>query len=743
MSRTTILGSIRPLAFITNRKFDLLPALALLLAAHTAPVCAQQTPVLLPTEATQHTAQEAVPSEVAEPANAKEATVFLAVGAVEGPALATAKAAAQQAPAGLTAAPKQDSVSATLNAESSFSGGFGRIETSLKSRAITSAPKPYTTFPTTFVGVGASSTVTFSTTFSSATTVTGGGVYTLGATGSDFQDLGTGSCDTNGYPYTYAASSSCTTVVSFTPSKAGNRQGAEVLYTSTAGSYYYGFLNGIGSGPDVTFSPATPTISTLASGLSAYGTALDGANDLWVTDSVAGTVKEFVPTNGVYPTSPTNTFTGFTSPQGIAIDGIGNVYVGDGAKGYVWRLSINSSGVIAPGTAPVAYASFLTPGTQPIYVAFDPTQAYLYFTGIYNSSKYLIYCTLSSGSCGLVTTFTAPSGFAVDSAGYRYISESSLGTVVRLPVAYNSSTKTTLLSGLTLPSGLTTDAAGDLYVAAQGAGTSGAGTVTEYLASAGLVSSSSTTRTLATGLYAPSGLAVSSAGNLFIADTSNTAVKFIDYADTPSLSFPVTVLGGTSASQTVTLQNIGNADLTFPIPSSGGNASVSSGFILSNTSTCPILTSSSSAGTLSQGATCTYVAAYQPTSSGPTTGRIAVTDNKLAASSATQMIRVGGSTTAGLLVNVVAATIPRGTTSFTFSFDVGYGGTTPTGATTLKVNGSTAGTSTTCAAKLNHIHCEVGYNPSSLAPGQYTLIGTQVGDSTYATTTGTAVLTIY
>ena len=569
-----------------------------------------------------------------------------------------------------------------------------------RSNFASAPPKSASAFATTAVGTTAAGTITFTSTFTVATTVYGSGVYTQGAPNLDFKDVGTGTCDTNGYPFSYAANASCTTVVSFTPSKAGNRLGAEILYTAADGSaYYYGFLNGIGTGPQVTTTASTPSVTSLITGLSPYNSAVDGSGDLWVSDSVAKTVKEFVPSSGVYSSTPTNTFTGFTTPQGIFIDGTGNVYVGDSGAGTIWRLSA-TYGVVPSGTAPVGYVTFLTASTAySSTVGVDPTQTYLWFTGLYSGSDYLIRCTISSGSCALGTTFTAAQSLAFDAAGYKYIVDSSAKTVIRMPVG-TSVTKTTLISGLTLPYGIATDAAGDLYVtdAATGAGT---GTLTEYIATAGLVPASTptstNTRSLATGLSNPYGVTLNYLGNVFISDNANTAVKFIDNTDPITLTFPSTAYNTTSGLKTATFQNIGNAALTFPVPAAGTtNPALTAGYTLDASSTCPNLTSSSTAGTLAAGATCTEAVKFTPTAGGTTTGTDVTTDNSLNVTS-TQTINLSGTSPAQntqtvVTVNPNTSSVGGNPTYFTATVtDTINTGIIPVGTVTFgdTVNGNT------------------------------------------------------
>ena len=79
----------------------------------------------------------------------------------------------------------------------------------------------------------------------------------------------------------------------------------------------------------------------------------------------------------------------------------------------------------------------------------------------------------------------------------------------------------------------------------------------------------------ATGLTDPSGVAVDAAGNVFISDSSNNRVLKLDGFDGPALVFASTNVDYTSAAQTVTVTNTGNAALLFPIPLSGHNPSIS------------------------------------------------------------------------------------------------------------------------------------------------------------------------
>jgi large repetitive protein len=101
---------------------------------------------------------------------------------------------------------------------------------------------------------------------------------------------------------------------------------------------------------------------------------------------------------------------------------------------------------------------------------------------------------------------------------------------------------------------------------------------------------------------------------------------------------------------TVTLTNNGNATLNFPVPSSGLNPSIAAGFTIGSSSTCPQITSTSSAGTLAPGASCTNVISFTPTTVGSISGSLDTIDDNLNAAApgyANQSIALSGNATAG------------------------------------------------------------------------------------------------
>ena len=329
----------------------------------------------------------------------------------------------------------------------------------------------------------------------------------------------------------------------------------------------------------------------------------------------------------------------------MAVDGSGNVYVADGAHNAVKQI------VAAGG--------------------------------------YRTVNTLGSG-------FNGPQGVAVDGSGNVYVADSSNGEVKEIVAAGGYQTVNILASGFYWSVAVAVDASGNVYVA-----DSGDTWVKQFVAAGGY----QTVNTLGSGFRSPMGVAVDGSGNVYVADTGNNAVKMLDLSDAPSLTFAATGVGSTSTDspQTVTLANIGNAALSFPVPASGNNPSICSGsnpcissniFTLSSTgpTACPLVSyTSSNPGTLPAGTSCTLPISFTPGAPGSIAGSLVLTDpnpNAAAPNHTTQTISLSGTANKGTPVfsGLSSPTISYGQGPTTLSGYILAGALAPSGSVTITLN---------------------------------------------------------
>ena len=550
------------------------------------------------------------------------------------------------------------------------------------------------------VAIGATPrpTLTFNFNFITGATLGSPVVVTQGAQNLDFSNAGSGTC-TSGTAFT--AGQTCTVVVQFSPTRPGQRMGAVDLVNSTGFVLATARVNGIGTGPSVDF-PTNPIATVLGSGFSyPGGLAVDGSGNIYFGDTGTSTIKQIASGKGsvaagtvtVLATMPSN-----SSPIGVAVDGAGNLYYSDTNNNLVYELLAGTGGA-APGTVTASSTSisvggFNAPtglavdGMGNVYVADDKNNAVkeiLAGTGGAAPGK------ISSGSTVIQigSNFQTPYDVAVDVSGNVYVADSGHNEIKEILAGTGgaaagtvnaSSTVNILYNGFGFEQGVAVDAAGNVYVSDNGgnavkeilAGTGGA--------AVGTINTSSTMIKLATTVNGgPVSVAVDGVGNVYFTDSANNAIKKISLQTPPSLTFPSTNENVTSAAQTVLVQNIGNAALIFPIPTSGGNPSVSTNFGLGSSTTCPTLTSSSgSAGMIGASSTCSLLIDFTPTASGSLSGSVNLFDTNLNASpSVEQTIPVSGTGVQVAPASLVYPTTPTGTsaTPQTASFTIPSGKT--------------------------------------------------------------------
>lgn len=305
--------------------------------------------------------------------------------------------------------------------------------------------------------------------------------------------------------------------------------------------------------------------------------------------SAAGAVTTVA---GVNATGSTDGFGGaarFNSPNGIASDLAGNLYVTDTGNGTV--RSVTASGVVSTLAGTVGttmanlpcYGDGVTAGcgdgagasarfNNPDGVAFDsasgdvfvtdqyggtirrltPTGVVTTYAGLSGIATDTLACYGTTTTCGDGTgpgaTFTSPSALATDSAGNLYVADNVdcvirkiapgavVTTLAGTPGTCGSSDAPAgpgSAASFNSPQGIAADSAGNVYVADTGNNTirkiTPAGSVTTLAGTAATVGSQDGSGANAS-FSGPQGLIVDASGNIYVADTNNQTIRKITAA---------------------------------------------------------------------------------------------------------------------------------------------------------------------------------------------------------------------
>lgn len=260
-------------------------------------------------------------------------------------------------------------------------------------------------------------------------------------------------------------------------------------------------------------------VAALAKLFDPWAVAVDATGNVYISDGGNNRVRK-VNTSAIISTIAGNGVQGYSgdgaaatlaqlsSPVGIAIDAMGNIYVADAFNNRIRK--VNTSGIISTlaGTGLIGYSG--------------------------------------DGAAATLAQLNYPTGVAVDAAGNVYINDqgnhcirkvntsSIISTIAGTGVGgYSGDGGNAMLAMLWTPTGIAADAAGNLYIAdgvnnqrirkinTSGIITTIAGTGVQGYFGDGAVA------TLAQ-LNNPTGVAVDTGGNVYIADFDNNRIRKID-----------------------------------------------------------------------------------------------------------------------------------------------------------------------------------------------------------------------
>jgi uncharacterized protein (TIGR03437 family) len=311
-------------------------------------------------------------------------------------------------------------------------------------------------------------------------------------------------------------------------------------------------------------SSFSDNIPATSSGIAPYGVAVDSAGNLYIADFSTSRVRKV--TGGMITTvaggglpivdSVPATSTQLNWPAGVAVDNAGNLYIADTDNNRVRKVS-NGVITIVAGNGTPGFSGDDGPATSarlnhPFGVAADSAGNF-YIADDYNHrirrvSGGVITTVAGDGTEGFsgndVPATSAPlnhpTGVAVDSSGNLYIADSENNRICKVSngvISTVAGNGTPGFSGdngpatsaqLDVPEGIAVDSAGNLYIADLGSDSvrvvSG-GVIATVAGSATCCYGGDNGPATSAQLNTPTGVAVDSGGSLYIADYGNNRIR--------------------------------------------------------------------------------------------------------------------------------------------------------------------------------------------------------------------------
>ena len=538
------------------------------------------------------------------------------------------------------------------------------------------------------VQLGSSSAVTLTLPFTTGSVGLGAvKVFTFGVQNLDFT-AGSGTTCNSSTP----ASTSCSVEVSFLPTKPGLRSGAVVLYNTSQNPILTLPLYGFADSPVAALAPNTGSvISTGAQAtVDPYQIALDGAGNMYVGDYIGNNVVK-VPAGGgsaslVALGTPASV--AVQDITGVALDGAGNLFIADHLNSRI--LVVTPGGVVS-----VLSINGLSSSIElPTALAFDLAgNLYIADYGNGRGIKVTTLVVAGSTSSGLGTvvgtgsySFAGSSltGMTVDSQGNIYFAAETQNNSSIIKVTPSGAASALPTPGLTPaisdPQGVAVDAMGNIYIVDT------ANSRIVKITNAGLVSAFSISgltspTTLSSSIF---GVTVDPSGNLYIPDWTNNRLVFVNVSGA-ALKFASTNTGATSSDspKTATVTNLGDQPLVFST-----NPTYTADFSNSSADNNPCTSSTS----LQVGAACDVAVKFTPQTVGSLSAGITVTDDNLNVAGSTQQVSVSGTAissgdTTSTTVTISPSSLTNGQTA-TLTATVanttsGHTSTVPTGSVTF------------------------------------------------------------
>ena len=378
------------------------------------------------------------------------------------------------------------------------------------------------------------------------------GALTLAGSGAGFSYI-PGTCTG-----AFAAQGSCTFSVNYTPNAVGLQKGAVTITNAAGATVATAELSGIGLGAAQTSDPGTT--SFIGSGYSGpEGIAVDSTKDVFVANTGKNTVLEYAAGSS----APVTVGSGLSGPTSVAVDNAGNLYIADAGNGRVVQVPVVSGALSTAAQAVVISGLGKSIGlaTDPygdLYVADAANNKLLQLAPINGFPS-----TSASVAVTLPSTSVAPFALATDNIGNLFVADTTANTVTE--IAYYGKSTTAIGSGYSHPSGLAVDAAGSLYVADPGNirlikipfESPIYNTNDEY--------SVGPPFTVPAGVTIPFAVAIDSSANLYVVDSQDATVTFLNRVQ-GTLNLGTSNVNSTTAQENAYIADAGNQSLVLGNP---------------------------------------------------------------------------------------------------------------------------------------------------------------------------------